>query len=223
VLRVATGRIEHDLPEIDYRTTASQSASAIEELKMIANCNQIRPHPSAFCLPISAFCLLLSAFCLSPSGCASYQFGNATLFPPDIHTVYVPMVESNSFRPNLGEALTEAVCKQIEKETPYKVVGNPNADSILTVKLIQDTKRVYDSNKFDEARATQVNYQAQITWANRKGDIVYNGAVPLPPQFVNIGQSAAYIPEYGQSYSTSEYQVVDKLAMQIVGLMEKPW
>jgi hypothetical protein len=168
---------------------------------------------------LSAVCLLLFFF----SGCANYHIGNATLFPPDIHTVYVPMVESYSFRPDLGEALTEAICKQVEKETPYKVVGDPNADSILTAKLMADTKRVIVKNRFDEARSTEVNYQVQVTWVNRRGDMLYNGAVPLPPQFVPIDQSAAYIPEYGQSYATSEYQVVQKLAQQIVGLMEQPW
>jgi Lipopolysaccharide-assembly len=168
-------------------------------------------------------CLLPAACCVLLSGCRSYQFGNASLFPPDISTVYVPIVESKSFRPDLGEALTEAICKQIEKETPYKVVGNPNADSILTVKLMADTKRVIDRNSFDEARSTEVNYQVQVTWISRKGNPIYNGAVPLPPQFVGLDQSAAYIPEYGQSYTTSEYQVVQKLAMEIVGLMEKPW
>ncbi|HEY2880798.1 MAG TPA: hypothetical protein VGJ15_00140, partial [Pirellulales bacterium] len=86
---------------------------------------------------LAACCLLLFT-----TGCAGYHIGNASLFPPDVSTVYVPMVESASFRPDLGEALTEAICKQIEKETPYKVVGNPNADSILTVKLVTDTKRV---------------------------------------------------------------------------------
>jgi hypothetical protein len=166
----------------------------------------------------SAFCLLL---CLP--GCATYHFGNATLFPADINTVYVPMVESHSFRPDLGEALTEAIDKEIEQQTPYKVVGTPNADSVLTAKLMQDTKRVVDLNKFDEARDTQVNYQVQVTWINRKGDVIYSGAVPLPPEFTNIGASAPYIPEYGQSYTTSQYQAMEKLAKQIVGLMERPW
>ena len=93
------------------------------------------------------------------------------------------MVESHSFRPDLGEALTEAICKQIEKETPYKVVGSPNADSILTAKIDHDTKRVIVLNKFDEPQDTEVNYQVQVTWINRKGDQIYNGAVPLPPEF----------------------------------------
>ena len=186
--------------------------------------------PSAFRLPPSnrcslpaAFCLLLSAFCLSLPGCAGYQIGNASLFPPDISTVYVPMVDSKSLRPDLGEALTEAICKQIEAETPYKVVSSPNADSILTAKLIIDTKRTVVLNSFDEPRESEVNYQVQVTWANRKGDTIYQGAVPLPPAMVTIGAGSAYIPEYGQSYTTAEYSDMTKLAKQIVGLMEKPW
>jgi hypothetical protein len=167
--------------------------------------------------------LLPAAYCLLFSGCATYQIGNATLFPPDIQTVYVPIVESSSFRPDLGEKLTEAIAKEIERRTPYKVVGSPNADSILSAKLIEDTKRVIVQNKFDEARSTEVNYQVRVTWINRKGDQIYNGAVPLPPQFVQLGQGANYIPEFGQSYVTSEMQVCQKLASQIVDLMEKPW
>jgi hypothetical protein len=183
-----------------------------------------RPLASDF-RPRASAILLHSAFCLLPftSGCATYHFGNASLFPPDITTVYVPMIESHSFRPDLGEALTEAVCKEIEKQTPYKVVGNPNADSILTVRLIQDAKRVIVINKFDEARSTEVNYQCQVTWASRKGSTLYEGAVPLPPQFVGVDASGPYIPEYGQSYITAQNDAMQKLAKQVVGLMERPW
>src|SRR3954453_11288980 len=94
----------------------------------------------------------LSFLLLFLTGCATYQFGNATLYTPDVSTVYVPMVESASFRPDLGEALTEAICKEIEARTPYKVVGTPNADSILSAKIIEETKRIVVKNKFDEAR-----------------------------------------------------------------------
>ncbi len=64
-----------------------------------------------------------------------------------LSTVYVPMAESRgSFRPDLGEALTEAMDQEIEKQTPYKVGWEArNADSVLTIKLgcgIQ--KRVID-------------------------------------------------------------------------------
>ena len=50
------------------------------------------------------------------AGCAGYQIGNQSLFPQEIHTVYVPVFKSNSFRRNLGERLTEAVVKEIEEK-----------------------------------------------------------------------------------------------------------
>ncbi|HKD37640.1 MAG TPA: hypothetical protein VKB78_12600, partial [Pirellulales bacterium] len=53
------------------------------------------------------FFILSSAFFISVSffGCAGYHVGNASLFPADIHTVFVPMFESDSFRRDLGEQL----------------------------------------------------------------------------------------------------------------------
>ena len=42
------------------------------------------------------------------------------------------MFQSDSYRRGLAEQLTEAVCKEIEKRTNYKVVNNPNADSVLS-------------------------------------------------------------------------------------------
>ena len=37
------------------------------------------------------------------AGCATYQIGNRSLYPQDVHTVYVPIFDSDSFRRNLGE------------------------------------------------------------------------------------------------------------------------
>ena len=47
--------------------------------------------------------MLVLVLALAPAGCACYRFGAATLYPPDIHTVYVPVFESDSFRRGLGE------------------------------------------------------------------------------------------------------------------------
>ena len=71
-------------------------------------------------------------FWLTAGGCASYHVGTQSLYAPDVATVYVPMIESGSYRRDLGERLTEAVVKEIELKTPYKVVGTPAADSILS-------------------------------------------------------------------------------------------
>jgi hypothetical protein len=64
-------------------------------------------------------------------GCATYRFGNRSLYRCDIRTVHVPMVQSDSFRRNLGERLTEAIVKELELKTQYKVVDAASADSVL--------------------------------------------------------------------------------------------
>ena len=116
-------------------------------------------------------CLLPSACCRSPlAGCAGYQIGNQSLYPTDIQTVYVPMFESNSFRRNLGERLTEAVIKEIELKTPYKVVATPDADSVLTGRSSSETKRVVAENRYDDPRQIEVSMQVQVSWIDRQGN-----------------------------------------------------
>src|SRR3954469_8742412 len=109
-------------------------------------------------LRYSAFCILPSAFLL---GCAGYQIGNRALYRPDIRTVHVPVIQSESYRRYLGERLTEEVVKQIELRTPYKVVGPDAADSVLTVRLVSEAKRVLANNRFSEPRDIETDFFIQ--------------------------------------------------------------
>ncbi len=157
-------------------------------------------------------------------GCAGYQIGNQSLFPAEIHTVYVPVVGSNSFRRNLGERITEAVIKEIEKRTPYKVVGDPNADSVLTCRLIGENKQVLVPDLTGDSRQSQVNLRMQVNWVDRKGaELRKPGSVACPAELVNVAGSGEVAPEVGQSIATAQQQAICNLAEQIVGLMEKPW
>jgi hypothetical protein len=150
--------------------------------------------------------------------------GSDTLYAPDVRTVYVPMIQSESFRRDLGERLTEAVVKEIELKTPFKVVGTPDADSILSARLVSDTKRVTIENKNDDPRALELNMVAEITWLNRRREPLHlPAAVPLPPELVPINQASALLPEAGQSVATTQQQAIERLAQQIVSTMEEPW
>ena len=167
---------------------------------------------------------VVAFFALAITGCAGYQLGSHSLYPPDIHTVYVPIVESDSFRRYLGEQLTEAICKEIELKTPYKVVGNANADSVLTARIVSDTKHVIVEDSNDQPRQSEFNLVVQVNWTNRKGDLICDPAgVPVPAQVVQLSQSGLLVPEYGQSVATAQSEAIDKLAQQIVALMESPW
>jgi Lipopolysaccharide-assembly len=157
-------------------------------------------------------------------GCAGYQVGTRSLYEPDVTTVFVPMIESDSYRRDLGERLTEAVVKEIELKTPYKVVGTPDADSILSARLVRDTRRTLVENAFDDPRVSEVELLAEVTWLNRRRQpIAVPQCVPLPPELVVIHQTAPLIPEVGQSVATSQQQAIERLAEQIVSTMEAPW
>lgn len=157
-------------------------------------------------------------------GCASYQVGAGTLYAPDITTVYVPMIESASYRRDLGERLTEAVIKEIELTTPFKVVGSPDADSILSARLVSDTKRVILENQNDDPRALEMAVNVEITWLNRRRQPL--GApqrIGLPREFLTIANNSTLVAEAGQSVATAEQQAIQRLAQQIVSTMEESW
>ena len=169
---------------------------------------------------------------LSLAGCAlttPYQLGAASLYPSDIHTVFVPMFESDSFRRHigergaLGERLTEAVVKEIELKTPYKVVGSPDADSVLSGRITSDTKRVVVESPTDEPREVQINLQVEVVWASRKDGLIRQGAVPLPAAVAEVSQTGDVVPEFGESIITGQQDAIKRLAEQIVALMEQPW
>lgn len=161
---------------------------------------------------------------LLAGGCASYRMGSDTLYAPDVQTVYVPMIESESFRRDLGERLTEAVVKEIELKTPFKVIGTPDADSILSVRLVSDTKRITVENPNDDPRAIELNVLAEVAWLNRRREpLRLPTTMVLPPEILPINQTAALIPEGGQSIAVQQQQAIERLAQQIVSTMEEQW
>ncbi len=170
--------------------------------------------------------LLLSVVWLvGLGGCAGYQVGNDSLYPSHIRSVYVPIFESSSFRPHLGERLTEAVMKEIQLKTPYRVVGDAVvADSILSGRITGDTKRVLIENRYDEPREVEVSLQVQVQWLDRQANLIrQSGPIPVPSEIVTVGESATAVPEVGQSIATAQQQAIHRLAEQIVAMMEIPW
>lgn len=158
------------------------------------------------------------------SGCAGYQLGQRSLYRPDIRTVHIPVVQSDSYRRYLGERLTEAVVKEVELRTPYKVVASDTADSVLSIRLVSDSKRVINNNRFSEPRDIETDFFVQASWIDRRGDLIMSHEdVPAAPLLVNLGQQANFVPEGGQSLVTAQQEAIQKLAQQIVGQMELAW
>jgi len=158
------------------------------------------------------------------AGCAGYQVGTQSLYRGDIRTVYVPLFESDSFRRNLGERLTETVMKEIEAKTPYKVVQHPNADSILTGRIVGHRKRVVAKDANNQPRDNDTEFTVQVSWHDRRGgQIMHNAALPFAPLSLTVVQATNVLPESGQSMATAHQEAIQRLARQIVWQMETRW
>ncbi len=156
------------------------------------------------------------------SGCA-YRFGNGTLYPPEIRTVHVPMFDSVSLRRGLGERLTEAVVRDIELKTPFKVVDSVGADSTLTGRITSEYKGTVLVAPTSEPRSVNLTYSVEVVWTDRRGTQLQSRSIPLPTSIATVDQPSFLIPEAGQSLATTQQKIIDQLAQQIVALMESPW
>ncbi len=164
------------------------------------------------------------AMLLCLSGCAAYQVGNHTLYRTDILTVAVPVFESESLRRILGERLTEAVIKEIELNTPYKVTQGLGADSVLTGRIINDAKYVITENINDEPRDLEIEFLVEVSWRDRRGNnLLQTQTFPLPAGLIEIGQAGHFLPEGGPSMATAQQELLERMAKQIVARMELPW
>ena len=170
-----------------------------------------------------AVCLLVLSGML---GCVHYQFGHRSLYQPDIHTVHVPIFTSRSFRRDLGERVTEAVVKEIEATTPYKVTSAASADSVLRGTLVDDHKLVQGQNQYDEPRILQQDLQITYEWIDQRGELIRQPAtLSLAPvlRSDSISNNGVFYPEAGQSITTAQQEAIQNFAKQVVRTMQAPW
>lgn len=173
----------------------------------------------------NAFVLVAAASLVAiTSGCAAYRFGNATMFRPGIRTIHVPVVRNDTFRHDLGVRLSEALVKEIERRTPYKVTGDPNADSTLTCRVVNEAKRVLTETNTDDPRALDAAMSVRAAWTSRNGELLmHNNITPSGDLAITFGQDARFVPEAGQSIDSATQDAIDELAARIVSQMELRW
>ncbi len=165
---------------------------------------------------VLAGCVVVCSL-LSSAGCRGYHLGNQYLYRSDVRSVHVSMFESESYRRFLGQQLTESITKQIVSSTPLTVTEPSFADSFIKGRLIRATKTVTGETITDEARSLDVANAVEVTWVDRAGTAL------MPRQTVRIELDAELIPEGGQSMATSQQEIIDRIARQVVGQMEMPW
>ena len=180
-------------------------------------------------LPTPTRSLFLAAIVVMTAGlvgCVHYQIGNRSLYRPDIRTVHVPIFTSLTYRRDLGERITEAVIKEIEATTPYKVTDAQSADSVLRGSLLNETKVVQGQNSLDDPRILQESFQIHYEWIDQRGQLVRQpGTLSLAPVLMSETLTANGIlyPEPGQSMVTAQQDAINQFAREVVRHMQTPW
>ena len=168
--------------------------------------------------------LLGAAGSMLPTGCAAYRFGSASMFRTGIRTVHVPIVRNETFRHDLGVRLSEAIINEIENRTPYKVTGDPNADSTLTCRVVRQSKQVLAEADTDDPRALNAVIAVRSSWISREGELLMqNSIVPNDEISISFGQESRFVPEAGQSVGLATQTAIEQLASSIVSQMELRW
>jgi hypothetical protein len=205
-----------------------------------------RPGPSGFTLRclfgLTAVSALLLSSCEGGGNFTILGYTTKPNYDPNIHTVYVPIFKNLTLRRGLEFDLTQAVVRQINAATPFRVVSDRDAaDTELIGTIISYNKNILNRNQLNEVREAETTLAAEVIWKDRRtGECLSRprrgpGAPPPPPLDappdtkppatppVLVQSIAGFIPELGGSLTTAEQQNVRRWAVQIVSMMEVPW
>ncbi|WZP00502.1 LPS assembly lipoprotein LptE [Isosphaeraceae bacterium EP7] len=140
-------------------------------------------------------------------------------FDKSIRTIYVPVFRSVTFKRDVNFQLTELVKKEIANRTPFKLVNDPDAaDTILDGEVNFADKNLIVESPFNLPRLLNAVMTVSVNWTDNRDN---PDKKPVPPAL--ISEAVNFAPELGETAETAFYKVNQKLAIQIVGMMEQRW
>ena len=155
------------------------------------------------------------------SGCG-YVVG--PLHREQVRSISVPVFSCEDDRKWLGLRLTEAVHKEIQRRLPYRVIPGGSADSRLIGRVLGAYKDVVGETRNDDPRTLQFQLAVEVTWTDmRTQKVLAQRVVADDSPAVTLMSDASFSPETGQSMATASQEVINRMARQIVDLLEAPW
>jgi hypothetical protein len=169
-------------------------------------------------VPFPALVLLGLALSAVGPGCNGIGYSIRAPYDTKVKTVYVPVFKSVTFRRDINIMLTEMVMKEIERRTPYKVVGRPeDADTTLEGTVNFSDKNLVLENPYNLPRQLTATMLVMASWTDNKAEEKKN------PNPALISETFNFYPEIGESAQAAYSRTCEKLAVQIVNMMEQPW
>ncbi len=160
---------------------------------------------------------IISVWLLLIAPLAGCGYSDSSLYPRDIRTVAVPIWRSDTFRRQIEFRLTEAIDKNIEARTPYRLASVKHADSVLTGRVVAVQESVLSSSfQTNLPQETQVTIVVDFTWKDLRTQKIL-------VRRKSFARASTEIPQIGQQLPDAEQMAIERLARAIVNQMQEGW
>jgi outer membrane lipopolysaccharide assembly protein LptE/RlpB len=151
-------------------------------------------------------CLFALALLLSLSGCGYHQVGAATHVPANVRTVAVPIFQSKVQAYNTEMAFTQAVVRELNSRTRYRVLTNVNPHTSATEQSTDATLRgtiltqavtplTYDAAS-GQTSSYLVNITAAVELVGHDGTVLYrNNTFAWREQYQSTQDLTGFVQE----------------------------
>jgi hypothetical protein len=210
-------------------------------------------HAAAFAVATGLLAGVCAAGCRNGGDFTLFGYTTAPPFDPSVRSVYIPVFKNTTFHtsPHRGiEAdITQAIVTELNRRrSPIRVVSDcDRADTELVGSVTQVLKIPQNRNLQNLVREFDLFVTVEVVWRDLRSGRVLTGTrqpategpppdafdpslpppappqpvlVPAPVQVTAVGRA---IPELGESNTTAQQAAVNRLAKQIVNMMEQPW
>jgi hypothetical protein len=166
--------------------------------------------------------VLLLALVVATAGCAADPregYSTQSTFREDVATVAIPIFDNDSFSRDVEFELTDALVKEIEARTPYKVASPARADTIIigTIRRVE-LDRLSKSRQTGLAEEMIISLTVDFQWKDLRTDRTLL-------ERRSFDGHALFVPSNpsGESLEIGRHGVVQTLARDIVSEMRAAW
>jgi outer membrane lipopolysaccharide assembly protein LptE/RlpB len=149
----------------------------------------------------SCLVLSLAVLCCITTGCGYHTAGSATHIPANVRTIAVPVFATHVLAYHTEMALTQAVVRELDTRTRYRVVTDSNAsagaDAVLSGTVLTQTNvpLTYDSSS-GETSSYLVTLTVKVVLTARDGRVLYqNDALAFREQYQSTQDLSGFIRE----------------------------
>lgn len=114
------------------------------------------------------------AVALAAAGCGYHVAGTANVLPEDVHTIAIKPWANASTQYKLSDYITEAVTRELNTRTRYKVIADPaKADAVLSGAVANMFSGATVSDPTKGATGAQMVVQIQVRLVDKSGKVLF--------------------------------------------------